>query len=92
MDHRQKDWPKWLMSTEFANNNKTHLTTKMSPFIANYRRKLKIEVDLRRKEKIEKATEFAERIRKIQEEAGVPLKRAQEEMKQQADKKRKVEV
>ena len=64
----------------------------MSPFIANYRRKLKIEVDLRRKEKIEKATEFAERIRKIQEEAGVPLKRAQEEMKQQADKKRKVEV
>ena len=50
---------------EFVINNKVHSTTKVSPFIANYRRELRMEIDLRRKEKMEKATEFAERMRKI---------------------------
>ena len=49
------------MSAEFVINNKTYSTTKVSPFMANYSRKLKMGIDLRRKEKIEKATEFAER-------------------------------
>ena len=81
MDHRQKDWPKWLMSTEFANNNKTHLTTKISLFIVNYRRELRIGADIRIKGKIEKAIEFVERIKKIQKKAGAVLRKAQEEMK-----------
>ena len=38
---------------------------------------------------MEKATEFAERMKKVQEEAEAVLKRVQEEMKQQADKRRK---
>ena len=88
IDHRQKDWPEWLTSAEFAINNKAHLTTKVSPFIANYERELKISVDLRRKEKIEKATEFAERMRKVQKEAGAALVKAQEEIKRQADRGR----
>ena len=46
-------------------NNKAHLTTKMSPFMANYRRELRMGMDLRRKEKMEKMTEFMERIRKV---------------------------
>ena len=62
-------------------NNKIHSTTKVSPFIASYRREIRMEVDLRRKRKIEKAMEFAERIRKVQEEARVALIRVQEEMK-----------
>jgi len=33
--------------------------------MANYSREIRIEVDLRRKEKIEKAKEFAERMRKV---------------------------
>ena len=33
--------------------------------MANYERELKIEVDLRRKEKMEKVTEFAERVRRV---------------------------
>jgi len=37
VDHRQKNWPEWLASAEFAINNKVHLTTKMSLFMANYR-------------------------------------------------------
>ena len=39
------------MLADFAINNKVHLTTKVSPFMANYSRKLKIEIDLRRKRK-----------------------------------------
>jgi len=81
MDHRQKDWLKWLVLAEFVVNNKAHSTTKVSSFIANYRRELKMGIYIRRKEKIEKATEFVKRMKKIQEEAGVALKRAQEEMK-----------
>ena len=46
-------------------------------------------VDLERKEKIEKTTEFAERIRKVQEEVGAVLVKAQEEMKRQADRERR---
>ena len=74
---------------KFAINNKIHSTTKVSQFMANYGRELRMEIDLRRKEKIEKATEFAERIRGVQKEAGAVLKRAQEEMKRQADRRKK---
>ena len=52
-------------------NNKTHLTTKMSPFIVNYGKELRIKVDIRKKEKVEKAIKFVERIKKIQEEVEV---------------------
>jgi len=67
---------------EFAINNKAHLTTKVSLFMANYGRELRMEIDIRRKGKMEKVMEFAERIKKIQEDAGAALRRAQKEMKQ----------
>jgi len=89
IDHKQKNWLEWLALAELTISNKIHSTTKVSPFIANYRRELKIEIDLRRKEKIEKAMEFVERIRKVQEEAEAALKKVQEEMKRQADRERK---
>ena len=57
--------------------------------MANYRRELRMGADLRRKGKVEKAMDFAERMKKVQEEVGVALKKAQEEMKQQADRQRK---
>ena len=41
--------------------------------MANYSRELRIRVDIRRKEKVEKATEFAKRIRKVQEKAEIVL-------------------
>jgi len=74
------------VTAEFAVNNKIHTTTKMLPFMANYSRELRMEVDIRRKGKVENTTEFAERIRKVQEKAGVALRKAQEEMKKQADR------
>jgi len=73
---------------EFAINNKIHSTTKVSPFMMNYGRELRMGVDIRRKRKMEKVMEFVERIKKVQEEAGVALKRTQKEMKQQVDRER----
>ena len=49
--------------------------------MANYDRELRMGVDVRRKGKVKKATEFMERMKKVQEEAGAVLKKAQEEMK-----------
>jgi len=57
------------------------MATKVSPFIANYGRKLRMEVDIRKKGKVERAMEFVERIKKVHEKAGVVLKKAQEDMK-----------
>ena len=38
--------------------------------------------NIKRKEKIEKVTEFAEKIKKVQEKAKVVLRKIQEEIKQ----------
>jgi len=66
---------------KFAVNNKIHLTTKVSLFIANYDRELKIGADIRRKEKVEKAMEFVERMKKVQKKVVVALRKVQEKMK-----------
>jgi len=50
---------------EFAINNKTHLTTKVCPFIANYKKELKMGIDIIRKEKMEKVIEFAKRMKRV---------------------------
>ena len=81
VDHRQKDWLEWLVSAEFVVNNKVYMATKILSFIANYGRELRMGDDIRKKEKVEKAIEFIKRMRKVQEEAGVVLKKAQEDMK-----------
>jgi len=81
VDHRQKDWPEWLASAEFAVNNKVHTATKVLPFMTNYGRELRMEGNIRKRGKVEKATKFVERMKKVYEEAGVVLKKAQEDMK-----------
>ena len=48
-----------------------------------------MKVDIKRKGKVEKATEFTERMRKVQDKAGVVL-RVQEEIKNLVFKKRLV--
>ena len=89
VNYRQKDWPEWLALVKFTINNKAYSTNKVSLFMANYGRELRMRVDLRRNGKMEKATEFAERMRKVQEKAGAALVKAQEEMTRQVDKRRK---
>jgi len=81
VDHKQKDWPEWLASAEFVVNNKVHTATKVSSFMTNYGRELRIRDNIRKREKVEKATEFVEKMKKVHEEAEVALKKAQEDMK-----------
>ena len=64
------------MTAKFTVNNKIYLATKMSLFMVNYSRELRMEADIRRKGKVEKMTEFAERMNKVQEEAEVALRKA----------------
>jgi len=87
--HRQKDWLEWLALAEFVVNNKVHIAMKISPFMANYGRELRMGGDIRKRGKVEKAIEFVERIKKVYEKAGATLKKAQEDMKRQANRGRK---
>ena len=89
VNHRQNNWSEWLATAEFAFNNKVHTATKMSPFQVNYGRKLRMDFDIRKKEKNEKAEEFVKEMKERHEEARVALVKSQEEMKRQADRKRK---
>ena len=89
VDYIQEDWPEQLVLVEFAVNNKIHSATNISLFIVNYKRELRMGVDIRRNGKMEKLMEFAERMKRVQEEVVTELKKAQKEMKQQADKRRK---
>ena len=86
VDHRQKNWLEQLASAEFAVNNKVHTATKVLPFMANYGRELRMGGDIRKREKVESATKFVERMKKVYKEAGVTLKKTQEDMRRQADK------
>jgi len=50
---------------EYVINNKAYSISKVSLFIANYDRKLRMRVNIRRKGKIKKITEFVERIERV---------------------------
>ena len=89
VNHRQKNWLEWLVSAEFAVNNKVYTATKVSPFMANYERELRMGGDIRKREKVESAIEFVERMKKVHEKAEAALKKAQEDMKRQIDRGRK---
>jgi len=63
------------VTAEFTVNNKIYSATKISPFMINYSRELRMEADIRRKGKVEKVTEFAEKMNQVQEEAEVVLRK-----------------
>ena len=56
IDYRHKDWPQQLAIAKFTVNNKTRSVTKISLFMANYDRVLRMRADIRRKEKVDKAS------------------------------------
>jgi len=89
IEHRQKDWPEWMAAAEFAINNKVHTATKVSLFIANYGREMRMGGDIRRKGKVESATEFVQRMKRIHEKAEAALRKTQEEMKRYVNRGRK---
>ena len=64
VDHRQKNWPEWLALVEFAINNKTHLTTKVSLFMENYEREPKNGSQFEKERKNRESNEVYEKNRK----------------------------
>jgi len=86
VNHRQNNWSEWLVTVEFAFNNKVHTATKMSLFQVNYGKEPRMGFDIRKKGKNEKAEEFARKMKKKHEKARVALVRSQKEMKRQADR------
>jgi len=89
IEHRQKDWPEWLVAAEFVVNNKVYTATKVPLFMANYGKELRMGGDIRRREKVESATMFIKRMKKVHEEAEATLRKIQEKMKKYADRERK---
>jgi len=61
---------------EFAVNNKVYSAKKVSPFMVNFGRELRMETNVRKNRKIGKVTEFVEKIMKVQEEVRVTLRKA----------------
>jgi len=78
IENRQKNGLEWMAAAEFAINNKVHTAIKVLPFMANYGRELRMGGDIRRKGKVESATEFVEKMKKVHEEAEAALKKTQE--------------
>ena len=56
--------------------------------MSNYGKESKIEIDIQRRGKVEKVTEFVERMQKVYKRVGAALRKAQEEIKQ-TDKRQK---
>jgi len=73
---------------KFAYNNKVHTETKVLSFKANQGQDPRMGFKMRKKGKYEGAEKFVERMRSVQKEAKVALQKAQEDMKQYADRER----
>ena len=73
---------------EFTYNNKAHSSTRMSSFKTNYGQDPRIGFEGRKKGKYEGAERFVMKMKEIQEEAKAALRKAQEEIKKYADRKR----
>jgi len=69
-------------------NNKTHSSTRTSPFKANYGQDPRMGFEGRKKRKYAKAEKFIKKMKKIQEEAKAALRKAQEDMRKYTDRKR----
>ena len=69
-------------------NNKAHLSTRTSPFKANYGQNPRMGFEGRKKGKYAGIEKFIEKMKQIQEEAKAALGKAQADMKKYADRRR----
>jgi len=88
INHRQEQWPDCLKTAEFAYNNKVNTSTKVSLFRANSGRDPRIGFEMRKKGKNEGAETFVKRMKEVQKEAQVALRKSQKETKKYADRKK----
>jgi len=88
IDHKQEQWPEWLGMAEFVYNNKVHSSTRTLPFKANCGQDPRMGFEGRKKGKYIGVEKFVEKMKEIQEEAKVVLRKVQEDMRKYADRKR----
>jgi transposase InsO family protein len=88
VDHRQSDWAEWLSLAEFAHNDKIHSATGYSPFFLDYGQHPWKGIEPRRTTRNENAQAFADRMRRIRQDAISSLNRAADTMKRYYDKKK----
>ena len=65
INYRQNNWSEQLAIAEFTFNNKMYIATKLSPFNINYRRELRMNFQIRKKEKHVKVEEFVKETKEI---------------------------
>jgi len=80
INHRQEQWPDWLVTAEFVYNNKMQTSTKVSLFKANNEWDPCMGFKMRKKGKFEKAEEFATRMKEVHKKAEVALRKSQEKI------------
>jgi len=68
--------PEWLKTAEFVYYNKTHSSTRMLLFKANYGQDPRMAFKGRKKRKYKEVEKFVEKMKKIQEEAKAALSKA----------------
>jgi len=88
INHRQEQWPEWLGTAEFAYNNKAYSGTKVLSFEANNGQNPRMGFKLRKKGRFEEAEKFMKKMEKVQSKAKAALTKAQEEIRQYADRRR----
>lgn len=80
-NHRQHDWPEWLVLSKFSYNNKVNKSTGYSLFMLVYGQDPEIGASSHQEVQNESAKEFIEFMSKMQEEAESLLIQANDNVK-----------
>jgi hypothetical protein len=80
INYHQTDWSDWLALAEFTYNDKINASTKTTPFFSMYGQHPWKGVEPIYKMKSEHARDFAERMKKVRDEASASLSNAKEAM------------
>jgi transposase InsO family protein len=86
INFRQDDWKEWLPLGEFAYNDSEHAATKQTPFFINTGQHPWTGIDTRRESRNKSASEFAQKMKQVREDAQAALRLASQKAKEQYDK------
>jgi hypothetical protein len=89
VNYRQSDWAEWLALAEFTHNDKASSSTSMSPFFVNTGYHPWKGIENAVESRNEAANDFAEKMKKIRNEAAAALEKTQKTMKKYYDAHRR---
>ena len=89
VNYRQSDWAEWLALAEFTHNDKASSATSQSPFFTNTGYHPWKGIENRVETRNEDAGDFANKMKKIRDEAAAALEKTQKTMKKYYDAKRR---